>query len=219
MSEIVDYHHGPANLGSGPAFEQLATLLVSGETVTALALQHRLYALFHRRRLAAATTGRFIRLVRPILGGYEPLTVRWQDLRQVGLAVGMISASLSLAYSANLSDTSSGEGDTRVLRITGLKIAGAQALYRECQAQEQAWREKRRVRTLEEQRAQSGGVQIATGVYPQGGAERPIDLPAGVRTESDGPGERLARARDMLSRGLITDSEYEAIKARIVGSL
>ena len=219
MGEVIDYHADRADWGSGAAWDQLQTLLVSGETVVAHALQHRLYALFHRRRMAAATTGRFIYLVRLLIGGYQPLTVRWQDLREVSLTVGLISAGLSIIYSGNLSDTAGGEGGERGLWIGGLQILGAQALYRECQAQEQSWREKRRVRQLEEMRAESGGVQIATGVYPLP-PTRPTLVPPGVRGEqADDPTRRLDRASDMLARGLITDSEYEAVKAKILSSL
>src|SRR5450432_1816861 len=159
-----------ADRGAAAARGELESVLVSDETVEALALQHRLFALFHRRRLAAATSGRFIFLTRRLLGGYDPIGVRWQDLREAGLTVGTFSATVTIAYSANLSDTASGEGETRVIRATGLLKEPAQALYRECQAQEQAWRERRRVRSIEEMRARAGGVQIATGVYPQGGA-------------------------------------------------
>ena len=42
--------------------------------------------------------------------------------------------------------------------VFGLNPEQAQAVYRICQAQDQAWREKRRVREMEELRARSGGV-------------------------------------------------------------
>ena len=216
MADTIVYQAPAPDRGSGAAWEQLRSLLVSGEAVVAHALQHRLYALIHRRRLVAATTGRFILMTRALLGGYDPVSVRWQDLKDVSLSVGTFTASVAILYSANLSDTAGGEGDTRIIRAGGLVIDQAQALYRECQAQEQSWREKRRIRTLEETRAAAGGVQIATGVYPQGGADRSLDIAAG---SAESPAQRLGRARDMRAQGLITDSEYEAVKARIVGSL
>ena len=43
----------------------------------------------------------------------------------------------------------------------GLRKHEAQQVYTICQAQEQSWREKRRVRDLDELRAQSGGIQSA----------------------------------------------------------
>jgi hypothetical protein len=217
MTDVIEHPAATAFGGAATARGMLETLLVTGESVVAFALQHRLYALIHRRNLAAATTGRFIFIERRLLGGYDPRAIRWQDLKDVSLTVGMFTASVTIAYSANLSDTAGGEGDTRVIRAGGLRIEAAQALYRECQAQDQAWREKRRVRAIEEMRARAGGVQVATGVYPQGGAERALETAA--PSTPDDPAHRLARARDMAAQGLITDSEYEAIKARIVGSL
>jgi hypothetical protein len=221
--EVIEYRPAPPRQAGGAAEAQLQTLLVPGETIVAHALQHRLYALVHRRQVAAATTGRFIFMTRPLLGGYQPFDVRWQDIKDAQLTVGMFSATVTLVYTANLSDTASGEGDVRVLRASGLCREAAQALYRQCQAEQQAWREKRRVRSIEEMRAQAGGVQIATGVYPQGGpqggAERITEQPSSASTQSEGPAQRLSRAKDMLDQGLITDSEYQAIKAKIVGAL
>ena len=208
---------------SGPE-SQLQTLLVAGESLLGHALEHRLYALIHRRHVAAATTTRFIWMTRPLLGGYEPVDIRWQDLKEAKITVGMFTASLALTYNAGLADTAGQDSVERTLRCASLTIAAAQGLYRECQAQELAWREKRRVRTMEEMRAQAGGVQIATGVYPQGGTAEGADAPrltgaaSPPRAEED-PVERLSRARAMLAQGLITEPEYEAIKARVVGGL
>jgi hypothetical protein len=91
----------------------------------------------------------------------------------------------------------------------GLRKDEAQAVYRICQAQEQSWREKRRVRDLDELRAKSGGIQL--GQTPVAG---------GTAGEADRtPAARLERARDMLQKGLITDAEFEQIKAKIVAEL
>lgn len=216
MSEVVEYAE-PSAAAAAPAKgpgQEVRNLLIEGESLRAVALQHRLYALIHRRNVAAATSARFVFMRRPLLGGYQPLDVRWQDVRDARLEVGMFSATVTLTYSSNLSDTASGEGQTEVLKATGLTRNEAQALYRVCQAEEQAWREKRRVRSMEEKRAAAGGVQIATGVYPTvGGPERIQPRPA------EDPADRLAQARRMLADGLITDAEFEAIKARIVSTL
>jgi hypothetical protein len=218
VADVVEYSEpaAPAQSLRGPG-QQLQTLMIEGERVRAVALQHRVYALAHRRDVAAATTGRFVFMKRPLLGGYQPFDVRWQDLKDAKLAVGMFSATLTLTYVANLSDTASGEGQPMVLTAKGLTVGEAQALYRVCQTEEQAWREKRRVRSIEEMRAASGGVQIATGVYPQTAAEPALER-RGAATP-DEPAQRLAKARRMLEDGLITDAEFEAIKARIVSAL
>jgi hypothetical protein len=218
VAEIVEYSAPttPAPSVRGPG-QQLQTLLIDGESVRAIALQHRLYALLNRRNVAAATTARFVFMKRPLLGGYLPSDVRWQDLKDAQLTVGLFSATLTLSYTANLSDTAAGEGQTTVVEATGLNIADAQALYRVCQAEEQAWREKRRVRSIEEMRAAAGGVQIATGVYPPTSAEPVLERRGS--TAPDDPAQRLGKARKMLEDGLISDSEFEAIKARIVAAL
>ena len=98
----------------------------------------------------------------------------------------------------------------RTVRIDGLRKEQAQQVYTLCQAQEQAWREKRRVRDLDELRAQSGGVQI--GSVPGSAA-------AGLASADGDATERLRKAKEMLDDGLITDAEFESIKARVVGGL
>jgi hypothetical protein len=107
-------------------------------------------------------------------------------------------------------DLASVEGPPRALRVDGLRKQEAQEVYRACQAQEQSWREKRRVRELEELRAKSGGISL-------GGA-----MPAGAPGAGDGaqtPGARLQRAQEMRLQGLLTDAEFEQVKARILADL
>ncbi|HEY2662574.1 MAG TPA: PH domain-containing protein [Caulobacteraceae bacterium] len=226
MTEAITYQGEPGDNGLRAATEQLSSLLVAGEALTAVALQHRLFALTHRRNAAAATTGRFIFLSRRLLGGYDPVDVRWQDLKEARLKVGLFGATVTVEFSANLSDTAVGERGAGVIEASGLRIPAAQALYRECQAQVQAWREKRRMRSIEEMRAQAGGVQIATGLYPPSGAagavatdHQQIEATSRPVTQPEDPAQRLARAKTMLTQGLITDAEFEAIKAKIIGSL
>ncbi|MCX6997012.1 MAG: SHOCT domain-containing protein [Kiritimatiellaeota bacterium] len=102
-------------------------------------------------------------------------------------------------------------GESRTLTFSGLRKEEAQAVYRICQAQEQAWREKRRLRELEELRAKSGGIQLGTSPVSS--------LSPQPQTETGDAATRLQRAKEMLEKGLITDSEFETIKARIVGSI
>jgi hypothetical protein len=97
-----------------------------------------------------------------------------------------------------------------VHRFAGLRKDQAQEVYRACQFQEQAWREKRRVRELEEMRARSGGVHL-------GGM--PGSPGAGGEDAVRSPQARLQRAKDMLDQGLLNDAEYEQVKARILGEL
>ena len=86
--------------GEAVALADLETMLVSGEVLVAHALQHRLFALAHRRQMAAVTTGRFLYLSRRLLGGFDPVSVRLQDLKDAKLTVGMLSATLTIRLSS-----------------------------------------------------------------------------------------------------------------------
>ena len=200
---------GADDLGLSAALATLQGLLTSGETLEAWAAQRRLYALNHRRVLIAATSGRFISLKRRLFGGYDSADIRWQDLKETRISAGIIAADLILIAQSS-SDLNIGAEVNRVWSFEGLHKDQAQAMYRICQQHDQVWREKRRVRELEELRAKSGGVQIS-GQPAYGGADA-----AGV--ESD-PARRLRQAREMLEAKLISDSEFESIKAKIVSGL
>jgi Bacterial PH domain len=199
---------GADNLNLAAALATLHGLLTSGETLEAWAAQRRLYALTHRRALIAATSGRFISLKRRILGGYDSADIRWQDLKETRISAGIIAADLTLVAQSS-SDLNIGAEVNRVWTFDGLHKDQAQAMYRICQQHDQVWREKRRVRELEELRAKSGGVQI--GGQAGYAAEAP-----GAESE---PARRLRQAREMLEAKLISDSEFESIKAKIVSGL
>lgn len=181
--------------------ECLQSVLISGETVESTAIQRRVFALFHRRRLVAATNNRFIGLKRWVLGGFELQGIRWQDLTEVEISVGMIGANLSVT-ALREPDLATEQSRRVFYKYTGLRKSEAEAVYRICQAQEQAWRERRRLREIEELRAKSGGVQLAVGNAAGNGEQDPTD--------------RLAHAKKMLDQNLISDSEYFTIKAQIL---
>jgi hypothetical protein len=190
------------------ALDTLRGLLTSAETLEAWAMQHRLFALTHRRACIAATSGRFIVLNRRLLGGYDSSDIRWQDLKETRIRAGVISADLTLVAQTS-SDLVLGSEGNRVWTFEGFCKDQAQAMYRICQQHDQVWREKRRVRELEELRAKSGGMQFGTVPAYSGGD---------AGGESDAT-RRLRQAREMLDAKLISDSEFESIKAKIVSGL
>ena len=195
--------------GVSRALTALRSLLIPGEELDTHAVQRRLFALTHRRTIVGATSGRLIVVNRGLFGDYTPQDVRWQDLQDAQLRVGVFGASLSVSVHGN-ADLASAEGPRRVVQVDGLRKDEAQEVYRTCQAQEQAWREKRRVRELEELRAKSGGINLAGGM---GGAA------AAGEDGSQGPAGRLQRAKEMRQQGLLTDAEFEQVKARILSEL
>jgi hypothetical protein len=199
----------PAEPGISRALAALHSLLIPGEELETHAIQRRLFALTHRRTIIGATSGRLIAVTRGLFGDYAPQDVRWQDLQDAQLRVGVFGATLTVSVHGT-ADLASAEGPRRTLRVEGLRKAEAQEVYRACQAQEQAWREKRRVRELEELRAKSGGINLGGGLA---GASSPgAD---GAQT----PTARLQRAKEMRQQGLLNDAEFEQVKARILADL
>src|SRR5262249_15773132 len=194
------------------ALAALRSLLIHRETLEATAVQRRVFALRHRRILVGATSGRLIVVHRKMFGGFDPIDIRWQDLRDASVDVGVFGATLSVDVYRS-ADLASSEGPPSRLVVPGLRKLEAQEVYRACQARAQAWREKRRIRELEEKRAKAGGIQIGAGGV--GGVARST-------TSDDGdssPMARLARAKEMLQNGLLNDTEFEQIKARILAEL
>ncbi len=189
------------------ALEYLNSVLVSGETLDAWAIQRRLFALTKRRILIGATSGRFIEIKRGLLGGFDMTDFRWQDLGDTKLKVGIFGADITMKIS-KLTDLAISEDSNQLLVLTGFRKEQAEQVYRLAQTQEQSWREKRRIRELEELRAKSGGVTIGNtkGSQLTGNA-------------SDDATTKLQQAKQMLDNKLITDSEYESIKARIISGI
>ena len=201
MTEIVDEDDGARR-----ALVHLRSVLTTNETLEAWAIQRRLFALAHRRLVIAATSGRFLALRRGIFGGFTLADIRWQDLKEVKIEVGIIGARLTLAAFAS-PDLASASGQSTTFVFDGLRKDQAEALYRIAQGHDQAWREKRRVRDLEEMRARAGGIQVGN---------LPASAPDGTAQDAT---QRLQHAKAMLDARLISDSEYEALKAKIINQV
>lgn len=180
------------------AIVKIRQLLVPDEQLVASAVQRRLFALLRRREIAAATTGRFIIYRRNILPGARVIDVRWQDLKEAHIEEGVFGSTVTVV-----------SNETHA--VTGLRKDEAQALYRQCQEQEQAWREKHRVRAMEEARARSGGIQLGAGMGASASTS-PAD------TSKDAT-VRLKQAKMMFDQGLISDAEFETLKAKILAEI
>jgi hypothetical protein len=198
-------------MSSSKSLKHLSSIMIDGEKLQAWAFQHRLYALTHRRLLLGATTGRLIALSRPLLGGFDISDIRWQDLVDVKLHVGVIAARLTLTSIPRSDMVLEGGKQHEVATFAGLRKDQAEAIYRISQQEFQSWREKRRVRELEELRARSGGI---TGTL---GASLAATAAAGADAQSETM-RHLKHAKELLEARLISDAEYEALKAKISAS-
>ena len=205
METVASSEHSNVN----EALEHLKSVLVKGETLDAWALQPRVFALTHRRHLIAATSGRFIYIQRNLFGGFKMDDFRWQDLQDTKLNVGIFGADITFKTSNN-SDLNISKSYERTLEFKGFEKVQTQEIYRLAQAQDQSWREKRRLRELEEMRARSGGLNV--GSYSGNTSTQ-------AGQTSDDSLARLQKAKELLDNKLISDSEYETIKARIIGGL
>ena len=187
------------------AIEKLNSTLMASEQKLGEAIEHRICALLSRRLLIAATNSRIILLRRPLLGGFTMKDYQWKDVHDAALSENV----LPNAFGSRLSVAIRRDGDGSTedhLVIDGIERRAASVIYATAQEQEQAWEEKRRVRSMEEQRASSGGITVSGSPAALGGA-------------GDGRGsalDELERAKNLLDAGAISDAEFNEIKSKIL---
>jgi len=189
---------GAANRAS-KANETLDKTLMSGETVIARALQHRVFALFSRRTAIAITSSRILVVKRGLLGGFKMADMQWKDLKDVRLEQNILDnlCGSNLAFDSLLAGHPG-------IAVDGVPSEAASGMYAKAQYEEQAWEEKRRVRGLEETRAASGGVTI--GAADGGGG-----------ASGDRMVEEIRKAKELLDSGAVSDAEFQEMKAKILG--
>jgi hypothetical protein len=197
MSEMPVEHVDPDQ--DAAAIQQVAQeigrILTPNEQILYIALQG-MTTLSLKKDSAVATTNRLI-LYRPaMLGRVDFTDYLWEDVDNVTLKDGMLSSELSVESSRKGNDVA-----------TGLDKNQARRLYAVCQQKEQEWREKRRVRQMEEDRARAGGIYM----QPSGGTAS--------ADPAEDPVAKLGRAKAMLDQGLISEQEYETVKARILSEM
>src|ERR1700753_4124585 len=123
MSETFD----PVEPSLQRPLEYLRSILIPAETLEAWAVQHRLFALTHRRILVAATSGRLIMIPRHLISGFGVSDIRWQDLEEVTLRVGIFGADLAIRAGKAADLASQGATGSRRLDFAGLRQGQAQA--------------------------------------------------------------------------------------------
>ncbi len=152
-----------------------------------------------RRQLVAITSSRIITLSRSWFGGFTMRDYQWKDLHDARLRENMFSDTFGSKLTFMVG------ADKPQLSINGISNEVASQIYSHAQGEEQAWEEKRRVRSLEEIRAASGGITIGSGM-PQG-----ISSGGGVSIVYE-----LGKAKALFDSGVISDAEYNEIKAKIL---
>ena len=103
-------------VAGSPGLDAIQSLLIAGERLQSHAVQRRLFALTHRRIVVAATSGRLISVHRGLISGFTTQDVRWQDLRDAQLQVGVFAATLTVSASAG-NDLAGAGGPVRDPRL------------------------------------------------------------------------------------------------------
>lgn len=177
-----------------PIVEDVRSVLTENESIFYVA--HQAWtALGQKRDAVAATNNRMIIFQRHRLRGFDFHDFLWEDVENVKINQNMLSSSLDCTLT---------NGET--YQTSNLVKDQARTLYTICQQKEQEWRERRRVRKMEEERARAGGTQIT---LPEGGD-------VGPTAPSEDPVAKLAKAKEMFDKELISEAEYETLKANIL---
>jgi len=181
----------PADTLQGIA-RDVRKILTPAEEILYVALQN-ITSLSARPDSVVATTNRLIFYRPHLLAGVDFTDLQWQDVRDVSVDVGLFAAEFAATTV-----------DGRVVAMGQLAREQAKRFYGIAQQLVQEWREKRRVREMEEARAHAGGI-----VLP----------PAATGSPAEDPVAKLARAKQMLEQGLISEAEFESVKAKILANM
>ena len=195
--------------------QKLLTTLMQSERVISQASQMRIFALWHRRLSVAVTTSRIILVSRGLLGGFTMKDIQWKDLTDATLEQNVMPS----ICGSNLAFRHS-NGGVGPMEVLGVPDDIAAEIYSYAQEQEQAWEEKRRIRSMEESRASSGGVFInaAGGSGASHALQEPAPAILAQKPSSNRMFEEIERARSMMDAGIISDAEFNEMKAKIIGA-
>jgi hypothetical protein len=174
---------------------EVAGILTPNEEILYIALQNQT-ALSIKKDSVVATSNRVILYQPQIVGRVNFTDYQWQDVKNTRIQQGVLATEFTVETV-----------DGRKSAAGGLDKNQAKRLYGICQQMEQEWREKRRIREMEEMRAKSGGVYMTTPTAPP------------VTPTAEDPVEKLAKAKKMLDQKLISEAEYDALKAKILSSM
>jgi hypothetical protein len=172
---------------------EVAKILTSNEEILFVATQN-VTAMSIRKDSVVVTTNRIIGFSPGVLGRVSFRDYQWQDVLDVSMRQGMLSTEITIETAAGRQEVGSIDKEQ------------AKRLYGIAQQMEQEWREKRRVREMEEARAKAGGVYM--GGLPGMGTPPPAN--------AEDPVSKLAKAKAMLDQGLISEAEYDTLKAKVL---
>ena len=190
---------------SRKAMEKLDGTLMKDENILHKGIDKRPFALFSRRSVFAVTNSRIINLQRGLIGGYKMRDYQWKDLEDTKISENVLPEICGSTLTFTFSQFPS------IMVYPDLKTASD--IYKVAQLQEQAWEEKRRIREMEETRAQAGGISIGNTATPS---------PTGSTSNNDKSmstsdiADELLKIKELLDKGILSDVEFQEMKSKIL---
>src|ERR1035437_5597359 len=179
-------------------------ILTANEEILYIALQNPT-AMTLKKDAVVVTTNRIILYKPGIIGRISFVDFQWRDVVSVTMNQGMMSSEITVGNTSGVAQ-----------KVGNLEKHQAKRLYGIAQQLEQEWRERRRVREMEESRARSGGVFLGSMPFSAGPG---VPTPAAPSEPAEDPVQRMAKAKQMWDQGLITETEYQALKAKILSTM
>ena len=184
-------------------------VLTSGEQIVAIATQNAINSPLTKDSVVV-TSRRFI-IYRPkLLGRMDLEDFLWQDVTDIRLSSKVLGSEIVVTAKRREPD---GAVSTKTGKADGLDKKAALRLYAEAQRFEEEWREKNRIRQMEEERARAGGV------YLHGPGASNLNPGMSGASSPDAVEQRLGKLKELHEKSLITDAEYESRKAQIISEL
>jgi len=186
------------------SIEKLNDTLMQGEYILHKGMDQRPFALFSRRSVFAVTNSRIICLKRGLIGGYQMKDYQWKDLADATISENVIPNICGSTLTFTFAQV------PWIMVYPDLKTASD--IYKVAQLQEQAWEEKRRIREMEETRAQAGGISIGNTATPS-----PTGSNNNERNMSTSDiANELLKIKELLDKGILSDVEFQEMKSKIL---
>ena len=198
------------------AYSKLNDVLIKDEAIIEKGIDKRPFALASRRQVFAVTNSRVIRLERPVLGGFKMTDFQWKDLEDATVSENVLSFLFGsiLKFKANNKEIRLGSKIEEHKFIFFPEIKTASNAYRYSQEAEQSWEEKRRVRSMEEQRAKAGGIIFGQNTSPVSSG-----MMSNEKQDSNSKidvADELLKLKKLLDEGVLSDTEFQEMKSKIL---
>ena len=196
LDRLTAQRQDPATVSK--VLDRVESILTSNEQLECIAVQQR--PLINLSPDCVVLTNRRVILYRPkLLGRVDMEDHIWRDLRNAKLTENIIGATLSFEHV-----------DGTVIAVDYIPKEQARFLYRYAQEREEAVRNERRDRRMEEDRAKAGGVHILQSI----GAAAPS-----TSSPRSDPMQKLQQLKQLLDASMLTQAEYDLKRSEIIAQL